>query len=134
MLNAINGGHGAVYVDLQYGDPKVIACELTPLRNIDVLSWQGVKDDLDEYAALISALDLVIAVSSSVIHLAGALGKPVWVLVPHVAEWRYAATGGDMPWYPSARLYRQQSAGDWSIPLAAVRRDLADLPTSGKAS
>lgn len=127
LLDAINIQRETVYVDLQFGDDERVTRELTEAPAVDVLSWPDAKRELDEYAALISALDLVIAVSSSVIHLAGALGKPVWVLVPHVVEWRYSAAGSDMPWYPSARLYRQQSPGDWSGPLAAIRRDLETL-------
>ena len=69
-------------------------------------------------------MDLVIAVDTSVAHLAGALGLPVWILLPHMPDWRWLLERSDSPWYPSARLYRQQRAGDWSAPLARVRADL----------
>ncbi len=84
-------------------------------------------DDLltmDDTAALCACMDLVIAVDTSVAHLAGALGLPVWVLLPHMPDWRWLLERSDSPWYPSARLYRQQRAGDWSAPLAQVRADL----------
>ena len=69
--------------------------------------------DFAETAALIEALDLVIAIDTGVAHLAGALGKPVWVMLPHVAEWRWLRHRSDSPWYPSARLFRQTAPGDW---------------------
>jgi len=66
----------------------------------------------------------VIAVDTSVAHLAGALGLPVWVLLPHMPDWRWLLDRSDSPWYPTARLYRQTRAGDWNAPLAQVRADL----------
>ena len=61
---------------------------------------------------------------TSVAHLAGALGLPVWVLLPHMPDWRWLLARSDSPWYPSARLYRQQRAGDWSAPLQQLSADL----------
>jgi hypothetical protein len=79
---------------------------------------------MDDTAALCACMDLVIAVDTSVAHLAGALGLPVWVLLPHMPDWRWLLERSDSPWYPSARLYRQQRARDWSAPLAQLRVDL----------
>lgn len=76
--------------------------------------------DIDGTAALLSALDRVVTVCGSVVHLAGALGVPADVLVPAVAEWRYLDSGDRMPWYASVRLLRQRAAGDWSSPLAGL--------------
>lgn len=69
--------------------------------------------DFSDTAALISVLDLVITIDTSVAHLAGALGKPVWILLPYVADFRWLTVRDDSPWYPTARLFRQQSIGDW---------------------
>lgn len=69
--------------------------------------------DYDETAALVAALDLVISVQTAVIHLAGALGRPVWVMLPLVTEWRYGSTGERMRWYPSMRLFRQTRGSEW---------------------
>ncbi|AOI76222.1 tetratricopeptide repeat protein [Burkholderia sp. NRF60-BP8] len=89
-----------------------------------------VDDELGDFAdtaALIGALDLVIAVDSAVAHLAGALGHAVWVLLPDPAEWRWMRTRGDSPWYPSARLFRQAAPGDWTGAIDAVHAAIAPM-------
>ncbi|HEY0338392.1 MAG TPA: glycosyl transferase family 8, partial [Burkholderiales bacterium] len=70
--------------------------------------------DLDETAALMMALDVVISVCSTVVHLSGALGRPTWVLAPFAPAWRYQLRGETMPWYPASRIFRQSTPGDWS--------------------
>jgi hypothetical protein len=81
-----------------------------------------------ETAALVSALDLVVAVDTSVAHLAGALAAPVWVALPYLPDWRWLLGRDDSPWYPSMRLFRQQRLGDWDSVFAriadAVRLDI----------
>ncbi len=81
--------------------------------------------DIAEMARLLATLDLVVTVDTMVAHLAGALGRPAWVLLQADADWRWMAGRADSPWYPSLRLYRQSSPGDWRTPLAQVRDDLA---------
>jgi hypothetical protein len=76
--------------------------------------------DFDDTAALVATLDLVIAVDTSVAHLAGALGKPVWLLSRFDACWRWIAGRIDSPWYPAMRICRQKSPGDWDTVLAEV--------------
>ena len=80
--------------------------------------------DIDEFAALISALDQVVTVCNTTVHYAGALGKPVWVMAPMVPEWRYGLRSERMPWYPSSRMYRQTTIGDWDGLVTRVRQDL----------
>jgi ADP-heptose:LPS heptosyltransferase len=75
-------------------------------------------------AAIISALDLVISVDTSVAHLAGALAKPVFVLLPFGADFRWLLDRRDSPWYPSARLFRQPRLGDWESVVAQARGEL----------
>jgi Flp pilus assembly protein TadD len=70
--------------------------------------------DFTDTAALVAELDGVITIDTSVAHLAGALGKPVWILLPYVADYRWLTQRNDSPWYPTARLFRQNSIGDWS--------------------
>jgi len=81
--------------------------------------------DLAETAAAIANLDLVIAVDTAVVHLAGALGVPVWLLLPFAPDWRWMLGRDDSPWYPSLRLFRQKEPDDWDAVVARVRRALA---------
>jgi len=80
--------------------------------------------DFSDTAALIAELDLVISVDTAVAHLAGALGKPVWLLLAYHPDWRWMLERSDSPWYPSMRLFRQAMPGDWRGPLAAIRQQL----------
>ena len=74
---------------------------------------------------MIGELDLVIAVDTAVAHLAGAMAKPLWLLVPHVQDWRWLRGRTDSPWYPTARLFRQPQIGDWDGAIAAMAKELA---------
>jgi tetratricopeptide (TPR) repeat protein len=80
--------------------------------------------DFAETAALIDCLDLTIAVDTAVVHLAGAIGAPVWTLLPTVPDWRWFDNRGDSPWYPSMTIYRQKTSGDWDELIERVRRHL----------
>jgi hypothetical protein len=88
-------------------------------------------DNFFETAALIVALDLVICVDTAVAHLAGALGRPVWVALGYANDWRWMLKRTDSPWYPSMRLYRQPRPGAWSETVAAMRDDLAAMLATG---
>ena len=99
----------AVFVSLQHGvDPSDLQGPAAVVR-----TFEGATDNLDRLAALISALDLVVSVDNTNVHLAGALGRPVWALVSASPEWRYGLRGETMPWYPSAKLFRQGSERRW---------------------
>jgi hypothetical protein len=115
---------GARFVSLQYGDCRQ---ELEAMRaeGIAIAHWQEAVDDLDEGAALICELDLVISVPTTAIHLAGALARPVWVLVPARPGWRYLREGERLPWYPSARVWRQAELDDWDPVIERVAGELA---------
>ncbi|MBU3611046.1 tetratricopeptide repeat protein [Polynucleobacter wuianus] len=84
--------------------------------------------DFSDTAALIENIDLVISTCTSVPHLSGALGKETWVLLPHVPDWRWLLDRADSPWYPSVKLYRQTSIGDWDSILDRVKSDLSGNP------
>jgi len=84
----------------------------------------GARDFYDT-ASIIAGLDLVISVDTSVAHLTGAMGRPVWVLIPHLSDWRWVSRENDNPWYPSARLFRQSSPGDWGGVVERVKAALA---------
>ncbi len=89
-----------------------------------LLDWTAELDDLADTAALIAALDLVIGVDTAVIHLAGALGKPVWLLNRFDTDWRWMRGRTDSPWYPTLRLFRQDRPGDWDGVIARVGQAL----------
>ena len=118
----------ATFVDLQYGE-----CE--PEREAFRTSGLAIRRfdevdplrDFDEFAALVAACDLVVSVDNSTVHLAGALGLPVWTLLPFASDWRWTEDGPDSPWYPSMHLYRQPAPGDWTTVFARVRRTTAHL-------
>ncbi|MDP1603979.1 MAG: sulfotransferase [Legionella sp.] len=79
-------------------------------------------------AALIACLDLVITVDTSIAHLAAAMGKEVWILLPFSADWRWLLQRDDSPWYSGVKLFRQEALGDWHIPLARIKKALATFP------
>ncbi len=112
---------GHVFVSLQLGPPAAeIDSASFPL--IDVASR---LNDFADTAALVAALDLIITVDTAVAHLAGALGKPVWLLSRHDACWRWGRDRDDSPWYPTMRLFRQTTPGDWA---GVMERVAASLP------
>ena len=80
--------------------------------------------DFSDTAAIISNMDLIISVDTAVAHLAGALGKPVWILLPFVPDWRWMKDREDSPWYPTMRLFRQPSSGDWQSVMRHVEEAL----------
>jgi ADP-heptose:LPS heptosyltransferase len=87
------------------------------------------SDDVTDFAdtaAIIENLDLVITVDTVVAHLAGAMGKPTWVLLPRVPDWRWLLNRSDSPWYPTLRLFRQEKGKDWSVPIAQAVQALRD--------
>lgn len=85
--------------------------------------------DFADTAAAVACLDLVISVDTAVAHLAGAMGRPVWVLLAYTPDWRWQLGREDSPWYPTARLFRQPSKGDWLEVVLQVRRELETLAT-----
>jgi tetratricopeptide (TPR) repeat protein len=108
--------------------PQVREGDKTELAGWDDLIDAGPQlRSFAETAALLQALDLVITVDTSVAHLAGALGRPVWILLPYAPDWRWMLERADTPWYPTARLYRQPAIGAWAPVLERVREDLQQL-------
>jgi len=98
------------------------------LQTTSALQWPGRElQAFDDTAGLIANLDLVVGVDTAAVHLAGALGVPVWILLSHAADWRWLLERDDSPWYASARLFRQATAGDWDAVLTRVRSELSAL-------
>ena len=96
-------------------------------EGLELIDWTNDLDDFADTAAFIANLDLVISVDTSVAHLAGAMGKPVWVMLPFAADWRWMREHEDSPWYPTMRLFRQTSIGDWESVIQRVGKILNDL-------
>lgn len=115
----------AQFVSLQK-NPRPEDAE-TLREHAGIFDHTALLTDFAETAALVSCLDLVISVDTSVAHLAAALGRPTWILLPHVADWRWHLDRDDSPWYPTARLFRQTEAGDYGGVLARVRGELSAL-------
>ena len=115
-LAALADVPGITLVSLQVG---------TPPPDVPLHDWSADLTDLADTAALIAALDLVISVDTAVAHLAGALGRPVWLLNRFDTCWRWMLGRDDSPWYPTLRIIRQERPGDWDGVLARVRDGLA---------
>jgi ADP-heptose:LPS heptosyltransferase len=95
------------------------------LERTDILDLTTHLADFSETAALISCLDLVITVDTSVAHLSGALGRPTWILLPYTPDYRWLLDRDDSPWYPSVRLFRQEPSRDYAEVIDRVRAELA---------
>jgi hypothetical protein len=93
----------------------------------DIVDLAPALADFSDTAAAVAALDLVIAVDTSVAHLAGALGRPVWMLLPYALDWRWMRDREDSPWYPSMRLFRQRAPQMWDDVIARVSEELARI-------
>jgi tetratricopeptide (TPR) repeat protein len=98
-----------------------------PPHDLNFIDLTEGINDFSDTAALIENLDLVISVDTAVAHLAGALGRPVWTLLPFAADWRWMLDREDSPWYPTMRLFRQSSPRDWESVIEKVRDELVKL-------
>jgi hypothetical protein len=115
------------FVSLQYTDCRQELAEWGRENGLKVHHWQEAIDDYDETAALVCAVDIVISVQTAIVHLAGALGRPAWVVVPAAPEWRYQHSGESLPWYPSVRIFRQGRLGEWQPVIERVAGELRRL-------
>jgi ADP-heptose:LPS heptosyltransferase len=101
-----------------------ISDRVTLDENPHILSFSDDLNDFSDTATLVACLDLIISVDTSVAHLAGSLGKETWVLLPFTPDWRWMLDRQDSPWYPSIKLYRQQTVGDWTTVFKEIQKDL----------
>jgi tetratricopeptide (TPR) repeat protein len=117
LLSSLGQVEGIRWFSLQLGPGREQIAAVPDLQVVDLAPHLA---DFADTAAVVSQLDLLITVDADVAHLAGALGVPTWVLLPHLADWRWMADKNDSPWYPTARLFRQPKVGDWVTVAAEV--------------
>jgi hypothetical protein len=116
-----NATYVSLQKDVRLGDASVLQ------NRSDLLHFGDELKTFADTAALMSNLDLIISVDTSVVHLAGALAKPVWVLLPFVPDWRWLLDREDSPWYPTALLFRQDKTREWDNVIARVHATLLDF-------
>jgi Tfp pilus assembly protein PilF len=121
---------GVALIALQKDIPAADRAEFP--GGLGALDLSAELDDFADTAAVIESVDLVVTIDSSAAHLAGALGKPAWVMLPWVPDWRWLMDREDTPWYPTLRLFRQPSRGDWAGLIARVAQELAALQEAGR--
>jgi tetratricopeptide (TPR) repeat protein len=127
---------GIHLINLQYGATAEELERAEATFGIDIHDWDDTNPllDLDDFAAQVAVLDLVISVDNSTVHMAGALGVPTWVLLPLTSDWRWLVGRYDSPWYPSIRLFRQTRARDWQSTFhsaaGALRRFISLQPAA----
>lgn len=115
------------FVNLQYGDCEQDLREVREFFDVCIQHWPEAIEDYQETAALISDLDLVVSVCTSLIHLSGALGQQTWVLVPSAPEWRYLANDESLPWYQNVKLFRQQQLWQWQPVIEQAALEITKL-------
>lgn len=125
------------FVSLQYVDSRKEIEALQAQHGVTVHEFEETQANYDQTVALIGALDLVISVCTAAIHLAGAIGTPVWIIAPAAPEWRYLASGAGMPWYSGAKIWRQAALGEWDPVIQVIAGELASfcsMHTDGKGA
>jgi tetratricopeptide (TPR) repeat protein len=123
---------GLSFVNLQYGDRAAEIAEVEAWLGMSILHDAGVDPlkDMDVFAAQVAAMDLIVSIDNSTAHMAGALGRPVWTMVPSDTDCRWMLEREDSPWYPSMRLFRQVGPGDWDSVLDRVAAGLRSFAPS----
>jgi hypothetical protein len=119
---------GVALVSLQKGDGAEQRDSVSfagALTRLTDPAYMGAAELATETAALLEGLDLVITADTALAHLAGALGVPVWIMLQQIPDWRWQDERADSPWYPSMRLFRQRTAGDWEELFGRVAAALA---------
>ena len=119
-LLALDGvSYLSIQRDLRGNDAEILA------RHANVSHLGGELSDMADTAAIAALADLTISVDTSVVHVAGSLGRPLWVMLPFAPDWRWTLNGEHTPWYPQAQLFRQAALGDWPSAVATLRAELA---------
>ncbi len=119
---------GATFVSIQKGPAHVQAA--TPPEGMSLVSLSDEIADFEDTAAILCVADLLISVDSSPVHLAGALGRPAWVMLPKIPDWRWLLEREDTPWYPQTRLFRQTEQADWTDVVSRIASEFARFKSS----
>lgn len=127
-LKPLTEAENVRFYSLQKGPQLLRGKATVPIPMVD---WADDLKDFADTAALITNLDLVIACDTAVAHLAGAMGRTVWTLLPYSPDWRWMLGRGDSPWYPTMRLFRQPKVGDWGAVIEEVKGELMKQRGSG---
>ena len=118
---------GIRWISLQKDAAASQIDEFAAEKGLRVFNWGKEFHDFDDTAAAIENLDLVISIDTAVAHLAGAMGKPTWLLLPRVPDWRWLLLRSDTPWYPSMRLFRQKKFGEWGSVVHEICESLENV-------
>jgi tetratricopeptide (TPR) repeat protein len=118
---------GVQFVSLQYGDHTDELAETRERFGVDIFVDPEIDQmkSLEQFAAQVAATDLVVSITNTTVHMAGALGQPVWTMLPHAAHWRYRQNTEETMWYPHMRLFRQTEPWRWDDVIARVAKELA---------
>lgn len=130
LLSTLFDLEGVHFFSLQIGAPEA---ELKA-RKTRVIDLEPFTRDMADTAAQMMQMDLILTIDTSMAHLAGALGRPLWVMLNKVPDWRWLLEREDCPWYPNARLLRQPRQGDWPAVIERVRAELVELAARKKAA
>jgi hypothetical protein len=124
---------GVQLISLQKGEAALEAGKVTFAKRVKTLGdeFDSSEDAFIDSAAVMMSLDLIVSVDTAIVHLAGALGRPVHVLLQKNPDWRWLARESDSVWYPTAQLFRQQELGDWSEPVSRVCSEIGALMKTG---
>ena len=128
QLRPLLGRPDTAWVSLQYDARAEDVEDFARASGLPLVHWPEAVSDYEETAAVLCALELTISVCTALVHLAGALGRPAWVLAPLAPEWRYGVRGECMPWYGSVRLFRQRPGESWQPVIARVEEALDARP------
>jgi tetratricopeptide (TPR) repeat protein len=123
LLSSLFDIRDIAWFSLQKGDGEE---EIGAVPNAERLVRLDARNDFDRTAALVAAMDLVISVDTSIAHLAGALARPTWILLPYAPDWRWRTAGNETPWYLTVRLFRQPRRGDWASVVAGLQASLTE--------